>query len=281
MTELQLRSLSGALYVALILLACAGPWALGPLALALVLAPLALAEWLAFEWPQKILRLPGFWLLSLLSLLLMGQLALAVHPTGMPPFLAWLGGQKLLASFSALLLASALLLLAVRPRWTPLKIQHFAFGLIYIALPLGLLYPLSLKAPQFLLALFLLIWTNDSFAYLVGRRLGKHKLAPSISPGKSWEGWLGGLAFSLGLSFLIDAQSAHDFHPLFWPAMAFLVASVGTLGDLFQSRFKRHYGLKDSGKILPGHGGILDRIDSLLFVAPISYLVLDLYLSLH
>ena len=120
----------------------------------------------------------------------------------------------------------------------------------------------------------LIVWITDSGAYLIGRKLGKHKLAPHVSPNKTWEGSIGGSLVSVIVVGLYLAFSPVKF-AYSLPIMLLLtvVLSVGgQIGDLIESAFKRHYGVKDSGKILPGHGGILDRFDSLLFVLPLMHL---------
>lgn len=119
----------------------------------------------------------------------------------------------------------------------------------------------------------LIVWITDSGAYLIGRKIGKNKLAPHISPNKTWEGSIGGSLSAVVIvgAYLYFVQAAFPYSfstMLLWT----LVFSVGgQLGDLIESAFKRHYGVKDSGKILPGHGGILDRFDSLLFVLPLMH----------
>lgn len=120
---------------------------------------------------------------------------------------------------------------------------------------------------------FALMWSNDTGAYLVGRTWGRHPLAPSISPGKTWEGWAGGAVTSLFIGamlqhFLGAAGSGH------WLILAVLVSVFGPLGDLLESLLKRRAGIKDSGQILPGHGGILDRFDSHIIAAPVALLYL-------
>ena len=163
-------------------------------------------------------------------------------------------------------------------------------GQLYIAVPLALTIRLTLVVDPFssmtqfdgllLLAIFIFIWVNDTGAYLVGSRWGKRRLAPSISPKKSVEGSIGGL--------LLVLLSAVILRLLLFPALSWLrilliaavVAIFGTIGDLFESSLKRQAGVKDSGKLIPGHGGILDRIDSLLLAVPAVYLLLaflDLY----
>lgn len=122
------------------------------------------------------------------------------------------------------------------------------------------------------------VWATDTFAYLVGRSVGRHKLAPALSPNKTVEGSFGGL---LG-AMLVGAAFAHWIHlPVSHGlAVGAIAGTVGQLGDLFKSSLKRELGLKDFGNLLPGHGGILDRFDSLLFVTPLSYLALRFLLGL-
>jgi len=120
---------------------------------------------------------------------------------------------------------------------------------------------------------FALMWSNDTGAYLVGRRWGRHPLAPSISPGKTWEGWAGGAAAAL----LVGGILHHNFGAAgsgHWIVLASLVSVCGPLGDLLESLLKRRAGIKDSGQILPGHGGILDRFDSHIIAAPVALLYL-------
>lgn len=126
--------------------------------------------------------------------------------------------------------------------------------------------------PQILIAIFILIWTNDSFAYLVGKSIGKNKLFERISPKKTIEGFLGGMLFSMIASVLISLFYATQFPIWQWLVIAVIVSVFGTLGDLIESKFKRNAGVKDSGKIMPGHGGIYDRLDSVIFVIPFIFL---------
>lgn len=154
-------------------------------------------------------------------------------------------------------------------------------SMLYIAFPLALLSGLerSLGPDQgrwIVFAMFVMIWLNDTGAYLVGSAIGRHKLFPSVSPGKTWEGWAGGTVFAVASAFILkycfpSLYEGVGTGPLV--AMAGIVAVFGTWGDLVESRIKRSLHVKDSGHIMPGHGGILDRIDSLLLVAPATVLL--------
>jgi phosphatidate cytidylyltransferase len=128
--------------------------------------------------------------------------------------------------------------------------------------------------PYLILNILVLIWVNDSFAFLVGKNFGKRKLFESVSPKKTIEGFIGGVTFSLVAAFIIS-NYVTIFSPLNWMIIAVIVSSVGTIGDLIESKFKRQANIKDSGNIMPGHGGMLDRLDSLLFVAPFVYLYIN------
>jgi phosphatidate cytidylyltransferase len=120
---------------------------------------------------------------------------------------------------------------------------------------------------QLPLALIALVWVNDTFAYLTGSLLGRHKMAPVLSPGKTWEGFAGGVIFTLLGGWFIWRITG-SLGSWMWTAISMIVVSLGFAGDLFESALKRTVKVKDTGKLLPGHGGILDRFDSLLFVAP-------------
>lgn len=126
--------------------------------------------------------------------------------------------------------------------------------------------------PKILIGIFILIWINDTFAYVVGKTFGKHKLFERISPKKTIEGFFGGLTFSILGSILIAKFFIGTSNINIWIGIAILVSIFATLGDLIQSKFKRIAGVKDSGKIMPGHGGVLDRLDSIIFVSPFIFL---------
>jgi phosphatidate cytidylyltransferase len=127
--------------------------------------------------------------------------------------------------------------------------------------------------PNILLGSFILVWVNDTFAYLVGSKFGKQKLFPSISPKKTVEGFLGGLFFACVASCFISYYS-NTLSFTKWLILSIIISVLGTLGDLIESKFKRQANVKDSGVIMPGHGGLLDRFDSIIFAAPFIYLFL-------
>lgn len=168
-----------------------------------------------------------------------------------------------------------------RPRQNAVhSFERSFFSLGYVALPVSMLNGImSITAPRLLLGLFIFIWLYDTGAYCVGMLLGRHRLFERISPKKSWEGVIGGVVLSVAGAY----ATYYWFDEFFqvpdlttWVGMSVVVAVFATFGDLVESLIKRTVGVKDSGHILPGHGGILDRIDSLLLVVPavLIYLML-------
>lgn len=132
--------------------------------------------------------------------------------------------------------------------------------------------------PFLVLGIFVLIWTNDTFAYIVGKSIGKHKLWEKISPKKTIEGFIGGVVFTIIMAFVLSKFDSFGlvFNSFNWIVIAIIASFFGTIGDLVESKFKRIAGVKDSGTIMPGHGGIYDRLDSVIFVAPFVFLFLNI-----
>jgi len=171
-------------------------------------------------------------------------------------------------------------------------VTNFAFsvmGIIYVVIPLSMLnffvaydnasYYQTVEIEGYkyllLLAFFVIQWANDTGAYVTGKAFGKHKLFERISPNKTWEGAVGGGVFALIAGFIFAYTT--DSNILHWLIISLLIVVFGTLGDLTESQIKRSVGVKDSGKILPGHGGVLDRFDGVLFSAPIVLTYLHLF----
>jgi phosphatidate cytidylyltransferase len=155
---------------------------------------------------------------------------------------------------------------------------YFIMGQVYVALPFSLLnFILFINdwQPLVLLSVFVTIWVNDTGAYLVGVTLGKHKLFERISPKKSWEGFIGGALFAL-LSGYIFSMLIPQISLIHWLIFSEIVVIFGTLGDLIESLMKRTVDIKDSGNLIPGHGGLLDRFDSMLLAAPVVFIYLSL-----
>ena len=159
-------------------------------------------------------------------------------------------------------------------------------GIIYIALPFALCNGLVFReqngqieyVPDILLGVFILLWTNDTFAYLTGMIFGKNRLFERLSPKKSWEGFFGGLICTIAVSLLLIPKLFPGSLPYkHWAAIAAIIVVFGVYGDLFESMLKRNLRIKDSGHFLPGHGGILDRFDSVLLAAPMVFFYLKLF----
>ncbi len=152
-------------------------------------------------------------------------------------------------------------------------------GFIYVAVPFSILnfivfsgFPkTSIFNPSTLLGIFFIVWTYDSMAYFIGSTLGRHKIHEKISPKKTWEGFIGGAIFGLIMG-VINAVLFERLSLESWLVIAVIIVLFGTLGDLFESKIKRELNVKDSGTIMPGHGGFLDRFDSLLFALPFIFI---------
>lgn len=181
------------------------------------------------------------------------------------------------------LLVSVFIVELYRAQQKPLQnIAYTLLGLLYIALPFALLNVIvvndaSLSAvyePKILLGILFLVWSNDTGAYLFGVSMGKHKMFPRISPKKSWEGFAGGVLATALVAWLISGFFTVMSYK-HWLAVGLICSIMGVFGDLVESMFKRSIGVKDSGKFLPGHGGLLDRFDALIMVIPIAYVYLE------
>ena len=264
MNNFFVRILTGAVYVGLILVSLL----VHPLIFILLLTAFHLLSLLEFRKMEKTLALrPPLWIyinsgFFLLMLILIFVTELPV--TG-------------LAGMMIILLLGFIFSIYTKTAHSWELLKGTSFAALYISMPLLLLFLLHIQnnIPEtpVVLSLFILIWVNDSMAYMVGMWLGKHPLFERISPRKSWEGFLGGLFFTLLVSWLL-----YLFYPALnlyeWLIFGLVCVVAAVYGDLTESVLKRSAGVKDSGKLLPGHGGMLDRIDSLLFVGPAIYLYL-------
>ncbi|MFH0896364.1 MAG: phosphatidate cytidylyltransferase [Bacteroidota bacterium] len=177
------------------------------------------------------------------------------------------------------LLFTEIPLLIVPAKVSPL-FTEIIFSITYIALPFSLLQvmpfiPVTIHFSfPVALCLFILIWTYDTFAYLTGMLFGRHKLAEKISPKKTWEGVIGGALFCFASAYILSLY-VPELTIALWFVFAVITIIAGTIGDLFESVLKRKADVKDSGAILPGHGGILDRFDAVLFIVPFVFLFLS------
>ena len=183
-----------------------------------------------------------------------------------------IGYSKIEMAFAIVLLLLIYTVL-VKNRFT---FDHAAFsvlGALYLGIGFYYLIETRMFGIQYVIYALMVIWTTDSGAYFIGRKIGKRKLWPEISPNKTVEGFVGGI-----ISAIVFACVFQYFYPLTSTYILLIVVTIiasiiGQLGDLVESALKRHYNVKDSGKLLPGHGGILDRFDSLLFVLPLLHLL--------
>lgn len=145
----------------------------------------------------------------------------------------------------------------------------------YVIIPFLLIIKLPFLTAEYnpfvIIGMFIMIWANDTFAYIVGKTIGKNKLFERISPKKTIEGFIGGVVFTVAGAYILSLYYTF-LSPLQWMGFAAIVAVFGTLGDLVESKMKRVAGVKDSGNIMPGHGGILDRLDSVVFAIPFLFL---------
>jgi len=178
--------------------------------------------------------------------------------------------------------------------WIDHKKYFWLVALFYFGLPMGLFISFVLNSENyyatFWIGVISMIWMSDSFAYLIGSRIGKRKLFEKISPKKSWEGFLGAgfltlpAAYFIGIYFFPDNTDMYDIDLItpfnsgfFWMLVAAIAWIVGTLGDLVESSVKRNFNVKDSGKLLPGHGGVLDRFDSFIYILPFILFLLLIF----
>jgi len=154
----------------------------------------------------------------------------------------------------------------------PARMGHLMAAFVYIGLGTAALCALREQSFAWVCLALVVTWANDTFAYFAGRLLGRHKMLPSVSPGKTWEGFAGGMLGSMAGAYAMKVWALPSLQG--WECLLLGAAAgmVGPLGDLSESALKRSFGKKDSGKLLPGHGGMLDRVDALLVVAPVVWL---------
>ena len=181
----------------------------------------------------------------------------------------WFGTSY--SDLSRTFLFSLITLISTYEMWKLRKGKKITFHYIYVW---GLMLALLLKAETLLLT-FILTWTFDTFAYLVGVRFGKTKIMPSVSPKKSWEGFAGGLAFTVIAAYF--SYHYFGFNSFRYPFIISLILPfTASLGDFIESYYKRKAGVKDSGNFIPGHGGMLDRMDAFMITIPVLYILTNL-----
>ncbi len=275
MKDFFIRSISGLVYATVVIISClAGIY--GQFFLVVLFTTLSMVEWMQLREEKKI-GFTAFLLSGIIFLLIYSHSGIYKTEDYQLDFLKALVFLLIMALF----ISQAF---SYKDNTDLLRLFHASFALIYIGLPLFLL----LLVPDFngeridwiLLSIFIFIWSGDVFAYLSGRFFGKYRFFGRISPNKTWEGFIVGLAFTLAaavlMSYNLDYLSVEG-----WLGLGSIVFLFSTLGDLFESAIKRHFKVKDSGKFMPGHGGILDRIDSLLFALPAAYFYLHILENLN
>ncbi|MDP9078631.1 MAG: phosphatidate cytidylyltransferase [Bacteroidota bacterium] len=190
-----------------------------------------------------------------------------------------------LGMLSILTFTMALIFIQELYRPSPAPFSNIAFtflGIMFTVVPFSFFHALAFVGGHFNfhfpLGFLLMLWTNDTGAYLSGRFLGRTKLFERHSPNKTWEGFIGGVLLAIGTATILSHYFA-DVQWKQWASMALYISLVGTFGDLVESMFKRSINIKDSGGILPGHGGLLDRFDGLLLSAPLVFTFLYLFFT--
>ena len=266
MKELFIRTVSGVLYVSLFLLSLNSPHAL--ISLFFVFGLISIAEF------NKLISLKGpvSYIIFIVLYLSFAYWQLALNSN--EGFNEAIQILHILTIFVQLFLIKDLFSEKTLPLFITKRYINTTFYLssafIFIILIANYYETFN---PNILLGAFILVWVNDSFAYLIGKNFGKQKLFPSISPKKTFEGFLAGLLFSCIASYFI-AKYTETLDASNWLIISVIIAVFGTLGDLIESKYKRQANVKDSGVIMPGHGGLLDRLDSIIFAAPFIYLFL-------
>ena len=276
MKNLMVRTLSGLVLVAVFVGAVLGSqWSFGALLLLILVGGQTEFYKLARETglsPQRWMGLAVGVLLFALNFIVFRQFSRSVTDEA--------GGAVLyLLLYFGLLLPTLFVCELFRRSATPLaNLGATLLGVLYVAVPLSLLLYVPVLAgdgvwrPETVLCYIFIIWANDVFAYLVGMTFGRHRLCERLSPKKSWEGFFGGLAGAVATG--LAAAYALDANYWVWGGLALVASLSGVAGDLVESMFKREAGVKDSGQVIPGHGGVLDRFDALLLSAPYVFLYL-------
>ena len=278
MKNLWVRSVSGAVLVVVVLGAILwSKWSFAALLMAILLG----GEWEFYRMaqkagyaPQKILGFVAGAIILIVAFILMWMFDRGSSVSSHYLMLAF--GLIL---YIMLLLPTMFICELYRKSPTPItNIGSTLMGIVYVAMPLALLFfiPLLLGRgvwnPWALIFYIFIIWANDVCAYLVGMSIGKHRLFQRISPKKSWEGFIGGLVGAMAMGYV--ASTFMEGTHAIWIGMALIAAITGVFGDLVESLLKRSVDVKDSGNILPGHGGWLDRFDALLLSIPFVFIYL-------
>ena len=278
MHKFLIRAASGIIYAAVIVAAIlGGQWSI--YALALVFSSIGVCELLHMSIGYSRHTLPIYIIQVLQVILFVTVIGLSLQ---LP--VEWLGTLTIV--FVLLLIpyyffSRRILDVNLKEFLNSSMLKPIGYGVGYLGIPLALMVLCPL--PRLALLVFVLLWINDSGAYIVGSLTGRHKLSPSISPNKTWEGFIGGCLLTVAGAVLLgnycdDFFGLADLTLLTWIMIGVITCVFGTIGDLLESKIKRFYSVKDSGHWIPGHGGILDRIDSFLIAYPFVAMMLLLIL---
>lgn len=273
MKNLIIRSMSGAVYVALIVCSILFGYGIAFPLLASLFAFIGIMEFQKMTL-EDFYESPRMLLVDLLVGIMI-------------PFAAGIGGIGLVIEASILWMLVFVLILMrfvmqlYSHRKNPVRhIGMSVMSIVYISIPLATAAWLGSVVPGLLLLVFVMIWLNDTGAFIVGSAIGSHRLFERLSPKKSWEGFFGGFACCVAAGFCAKSLFPVEFASMSGNMLGFMgavVSVMATWGDLFESMIKRTAGVKDSGTVIPGHGGVLDRIDSLLFVAPAIWIMILIF----
>lgn len=266
MKNLAVRTLSGIVLAAIMLGAvCWSQWSFGALLLVILLCGMHEFYTLAAArgvQPQRLIGMLAGVILFAANFAVVSESVFDLFSANLIPMLG----------FGLLLLFLVFIRELFREGTDPMaNIGATLTGVAYVALPVSLMCYIPMQgeepwSPAIMLLFIFIIWANDVFAYLVGMAFGRHRLCERLSPKKSWEGFFGGLAGAVVMG-LVGARVLDGSYAA-WMGLALVAAVTGVLGDLTESMFKRSAGVKDSGRLIPGHGGVLDRFDAMLVAAP-------------
>lgn len=263
MNNLIKRAVFGGLFV-VVFIACLWWGKLSSIFFFALVGGIALAEIILMLYPNKLNRLIIHFMFVPITMSLILNLR------------SYLNNQVSLGAFISLSLFLFLLLIvqlfSSRKIIFMGRVSEALLATTYSLFPFILLVLFCLRyEPILLIGISIIIWANDTFAYLVGRKIGKSKLFPRISPNKTWEGTIGGLICALAIALFIHPVFFDDLSRIDWFFVGLIAIIFGSIGDLIESMFKRYYGIKDSGNIIPGHGGVLDRFDALMGAIPFVF----------
>ena len=266
-----IRAISGAVFVTLVI----GAILWGPLAIFILFSFCTVVG--MFELLRSLDNnvSNGFIRMQFIAIGLMAYSGFSLNQLGL-----WQTGQQMWFVLPAVLFLPFITVLFSKSPSPESLLANGFLSLVYVALPFALLNVWTMNDgmsydPSFLLGGLVIIWTNDTFAYLTGRLLGKNKLFERVSPNKTWEGTIGGVIFASFAAAIFG--HFHQGTYLIWAGFGAVCSVSAILGDLIESRLKRSLGVKDMGNIMPGHGGILDRFDALILAAPFGLVYIECF----